>query len=160
MLDFPTLLKWCNPDIINRVKVKNNRKVSARLILAFITSLLDEAIIVAILLWGLPRLGINIPLPGLIVIMLAFAVYAVVSFRFGSRILSRKPVEGLSSMVGTEGKVVISLAPEGSVTIHGELWNARAESGAIESGEAVTVVGQDGLKLIVRKADSDTGKPA
>jgi len=54
-------------------------------------------------------------------------------------------------MVGSKGKVVSQLAPEGQVIIKGELWGAESVDRNIDKGEQVMVVGQDGLKLIVRK---------
>jgi len=41
---------------------------------------------------------------------------------------------------------------EGAVTIQGELWNARLESGegAVQAAETVEVAGRDGLVLLVR----------
>jgi len=106
---------------------------------------------VAVVLWGLPRLGIHLPLIGLIALMAALAAFEVITYRIGSRALKRKPVAGLSSMVGSKGKVVSPLDPEGLVKIKGELWQSSSGGRRINTGEEVIVVGQDGLKLIVRK---------
>jgi membrane-bound ClpP family serine protease len=134
--------------------------MNARLIMAIFTNLLYEAIIVAVILWGLPRWGIHIPLYGLILICVAFAVYGVISFLIGSRTLRRKPLPGLTTMVGIEGQVVNRLAPEGFVRIGGELWNARAENGSIDVGADVIVVRQSGLKVMVRRKQADnSAKP-
>jgi len=124
--------------------------MSARLIMAVLSNLLIEAIIVVVILWGLPRLGIRIPLYGLILICVAFLTYAVISYNIGSRTLRKKPVPGFTTMVGVEGQVVSRLAPEGLVRIEGELWNARSENGPIDVGIDVIVVSQNGLKVIVR----------
>ena len=124
--------------------------MSARLIMAVLSNLLIEAIIVVVILWGLPRLGIRIPLYGLILICVAFLTYAVISYNIGSRTLRKKPMPGFTTMVGVEGQVVIRLAPEGLVRIEGELWNARSENGPIDVGTDVVVVGQNGLKVVVR----------
>jgi len=83
--------------------------------------------------------------------MLAWGAYTVITYRMGSRALRRKPIPGLLDMAGSEGKAVSPLAPEGMVRIKGELWMAKSAGGKIDTGEEVTVVGQDGLKLIVRK---------
>jgi membrane-bound ClpP family serine protease len=123
--------------------------MSTRLILAVLSNSLIEAIIVAVVLWGLPRLGINIPLYGLILICVAFLIYAVVSFNIGSRTLRKKPLPGFTTMVGVEGQVVSRLAPEGLVRIKGELWNARSENGPMDVGTDVIVVSQSGLKVVV-----------
>ena len=124
---------------------------NGRLIIAMLTSLLDEALIVFIILWGLPKLGVYIPLYIIILICSAFLVYAIVFYRAGSRALIKRPVKGFTDQVGLEGKVVVRLSPAGTVKIAGELWNAKGESGEIEVGEAVEVVGQKGFKVIVRR---------
>ena len=126
-----------------------------RRILAIFSSLLEEAALVAVVLWGLPRLGINIPLPGLIALMVALAAFSVYTYRSGSRALARKPMVGLPSMIGSKAKAVSQLAPDGTVKAQSELWEAMAIDGTIEDGEEVTVVGQDALKLIVRRRTAE-----
>ena len=69
-----------------------------------------------------------------------------------TRVLRKQAALGLPSMLGTHGKVASALAPEGYVRIKGELWSATAEEGAIDIGEETTVVGEEGLKLVVRKS--------
>ena len=116
--------------------------------MAIFSTLLEEAALAVGVLWGLPKLGIYIPLWVLIIVMVAWAVYTVTTYRMGSRALRKNPVDGL---VGSEGEVVSPLAPEGMVRIKGELWRAESASGEINTGEEVTVVGQDRLRLIVRR---------
>jgi len=122
-----------------------------RFIIAVLTSLLDEALIVVAILWGLPQLGIHIPLYGTILICSGFVVFAVVSYVIGSRVLVKRPVPGFTDLVGLEGRVVIRLNTEGTVKISGELWNAKTETGEIEVDTRIIVVNQKGLKLIVRR---------
>jgi membrane-bound ClpP family serine protease len=128
--------------------------MTARLILAIVSTILEEAAIVVLVLWGLPQLDIHIPLAGLIAVMVAWGAFAVITYRMGSRALKKKPVVGLPTMIGSRGKVVSPLAPEGFIRIKGELWEATSTGGNIDSGEEVTVVGQDGLKLVC-KSSSD-----
>ncbi len=127
--------------------------MSGRLIIAIVSTTLEEAALVAGVLWGLPKLGIHIPLWVLIIVMVAWGTYTIITYRMGSRALRRKPVHGLTAMLGSEGKVVSPLVPEGMVRIKGELWRAGSASGRLDTGEKVTVVGQDGLKLVVRKSN-------
>jgi membrane-bound ClpP family serine protease len=124
---------------------------NARLVVAIITNLLDEAIIVAFIIFGLPRLGVQIPLYGILLIGAGFLIYAVGFYTIGSRILRKKPFPGLTDMVGVEGRVVKRLAPEGFIKIQGELWASRADSGTLDVGTDVIVADQYGLKLIVRR---------
>ena len=127
--------------------------MTARLILAIFSTLLEEAALVVVVLWGLPHLGIHIPLAGLIALMVAWGAFTILTYRMGSRALRRKPLIGLPGMVGSKGEVVSPLDPKGVVRIKGELWEAASDGGRIDIGEEVTVVGQDGLKLVVRKGD-------
>jgi len=127
--------------------------VSGRLILAILSTLLEETALVAIVLVGLPELGIKIPIAGLIALMLAWAAISVITYRAGSRALQRKPVVGLPAMVGGKGKVVHPLDPEGLIRIGGELWRARSVKDKIAVGDEVIVVAQEGSKLIVRPSN-------
>ena len=125
-----------------------------RLIIAIVSTLAEEAALAAVVLWGLPKLGIYIPLWILIAVIVALGAYAVFAYRMGSRALRKKPVTGLTAMVGSRGKVVKPLAPEGFVRIRGELWRAISANESIEAGEEITVVAQDGLRLIVSKGSA------
>ena len=133
--------------------------MSVRLVFAIISTLLEEAALVVVALWGLPQIGIEIPLPGLIVLMVLWGGFSVFIYRMGSRALRRKPVVGLPVTVGTRGKAVRRLAPDGIARIKGELWEAESAHGNIEAGEEVIVIGHDGLKLIVKqKSAGDRNK--
>ena len=125
-----------------------------RLVLAIISSTIEEAALVIIVLWGLPELGIHIPVPGLVAIMVVWLAISVIIYRIGSHALQKKIMAGLPHMTGTRGKVVSPLSPEGLVRIRGELWAAKSNGGEIQSGEKITVVEQENLKLVVRKSDS------
>jgi membrane-bound ClpP family serine protease len=125
--------------------------MKGRLIIAIVSTTLEEIALALGVLWGLPKLGIHIPLWVLIIVMMAWAAYTVTTYRMGSRALRRKPVHGLTAMLGSEGKIVSPLVPEGLVRIKGELWKAKSASGSMDTGEKVIVVGQDGLELTVRK---------
>ena len=125
--------------------------MKGRLIIAIVSTTLEEAALAVGVLWGLPKLGIHIPLWVLIIVMVAWAAYTVTTYRMGSRALRKKPVNGMTAMLGSGGEVVKPLVPEGLVRIKGELWRAKSASGEIDTGEEVIVVGQDRLKLTVRK---------
>jgi len=124
--------------------------MKGRLIIAVVSTVLEEAALAVIVLLGLPRLGVHIPLWGLIIMMAGWGTYSVITYRMGSRAL-RRPLDGAAAMLGSEGRVVSPLAPEGLVRVKGELWRARSASGRIDTGEEVTVVRQDRLRLLVRK---------
>ena len=123
--------------------------------MAVFSTLLEEAAILVIFLWGLPELGISIPTAGLVAIMVLWAVISVVIYRAGTRALKAKPIVGLPDMIGSRGKAVGPLIPGGVVRIKGELWEAESAGGGIEMGEEISVVGQQDLKLTVCKSGDE-----
>ena len=123
--------------------------MKARLVFAIISTVIEEAAIVVIVLWGLPEIGIQVPLWALVLIMLAWLSYSVYTFRKGTKALKIQQIIGLPNMTGTKGRVVSSLTPEGLVRIRGELWVAKSTSGDIQPDTEVIVTGQERLKLEV-----------
>ncbi len=134
----------------------NSRLTRTRLILAVVSTSLEEVVIWVIWRWLLPEFGVNLPVGVLVGIMIAWAAFGTWLFIFTTRTLRRQPSVGLPSMVGAVGRVASRLAPEGMVRIKGELWKAACNEGDIESGEDVIVVSERGLKLVVRKIDRTT----
>jgi membrane-bound ClpP family serine protease len=130
------------------------KKAVIRLRLKIMATLAEEIAIVLVVLLVLPRFGVRIPLPGLIGMMAGLAVWAVITYRLAGRALEKKPMAGLSTMVGSRGKVVSPLDPKGLIKIGDELWEAKTGGQRIDIGEEVMVVEQDGLKLVVRRSTS------
>jgi membrane-bound serine protease (ClpP class) len=136
-----------------------DKKLTAtRLVLAVISTGLEEVAIWAIWRWVLPDFGIRLPLLPLMVIMVAWAAFGTWLFILTTRTLKRQSQAGLPSMVGTRGVVASTLSPEGLVKIRGELWGAVSDGGKIYTGAEVVVVGENGLKLSVRKIDGAEAK--
>ncbi len=98
-------------------------KISGRLITAVVSSLLEETALVIVVLWGLPRLGVRMPLWGsitlLVFVMAVWGTWSVIIYRKGSQALRMKPVVGMPYMIGSRGEVVTPLTPYGLVKIRG-----------------------------------------
>ena len=129
--------------------------MNARLIWAIVSTILEEAGIAVVVLLGLPQLGIIIPLPGLVAIMVTWGAVTVIMYRVGSRTLMRKPVVGLPDMIGSSGRVVRAIDPVGQVKIRNEFWDAKSAGDKIKVDEEITVLGQEGLTLIVGRVSSE-----
>jgi len=77
----------------------------------------------------------------------------------GVRAFARRPLLGVSGLVGETAVARGPLAPEGQVAVHGEIWRAVAEGGSVEDGAVVRVVDVQGLTLKVVKAGGAGGAP-
>ena len=113
------------------------------------TGLLKGAVLAAIVLWLLPLWGINIPIWGLILIVIAFLCYEILTFRLGRRALERTPVIWSKAIVGCCGKATTPLTPYGYVQVQGELWRALSSDTNINEGDDIIVVELDRITLRV-----------
>jgi len=107
---------------------------------------------VAVVLWLLPRFGINIPLWGLVFMMLALGAYAFVTYRLGRNALVKKPM--ISPDIGSRGRTTTPISPRGYVRVNGELWQASSSS-TIDAGEEIAVVGIEGMTLLISPIEKD-----
>jgi membrane-bound serine protease (ClpP class) len=112
--------------------------------------LLDELFIIFILKETFPAalspsfLTIIIAVVGILSFLLAWVVY---------RALRRRPTTGREGLVGEQGKALSAIYGLGEVFVHGEIWKATSEE-EIQEGDAIEVMGVDGLALKVRKVNS------
>jgi len=121
-------------------------------VLAITTSLLEQAALVTVVLWLLPRAAINIPLWGLILMMIALGVYNYTNYRLGRKALVKKPV--ISPDIGSRGRTTTPVSPKGYVRVNGELWQASSSS-TIDVGEEIIIVGREGMTLLVSPIEKD-----
>jgi len=121
-------------------------------LLAITTSLLEQAALVAVVLWLLPRAAINIPIWGLILMMIALGIYNYINYRLGKRALTKKPI--ISPDIGSRGRAATPISPTGYVRVNGELWRASSNSN-IDAGEEISVVGIEGMMLLVSSIEKD-----
>ena len=57
---------------------------------------------------------------------------------------------GPEQLVGKTGTTVSELSPRGEVKVEGQFWKAEAIEGTVKAGEAVVIVGREGLILRVK----------
>ena len=119
------------------------------IVYSIVTGLLEEAALAAVVLWLLPLLGVNIPIWGLILLMVAYGVKEGITYRIGARALQRKPVVSLEGMVGCYGKATAPLAPNGYVRVEGELWSASSTEPNMDEGDEIVIVDIKRLTLFV-----------
>lgn len=133
----------------------NKKFTLTRLILAIVSMALEQAAIWAVWQWLLPEFDIYLPVGVLIGVMVGWGVIGTWLFIFTTYALKKQQPVGAPSMVGTTGRAMGKLLPEGMVKIRGELWSAIAEDGEIANSEEIIVTGEKGLKLLVRKKTAD-----
>ena len=102
---------------------------------------------------------IDTPLPGARIhlltslsVTLPLAAITIVLLRAAIRAKKQKAVTGSSGLLDAVGIARTDLRPAGQVTVHGELWQARATATVVR-GSQVRVVAVDGLTVVVEPLD-------
>jgi len=119
--------------------------------LVILVVLLDEVIVVALVFLALWLLGVDIPLPVIIVTALLLGAIILMTYKLVIPALHKKRVTGSEGMVGLEGTVIEPLTPMGVVRVGGENWKAKSAGENIAAGEEVEILGLDGLTLKVSR---------
>ena len=134
------------------------RKVIAKLTkravvdwLKVLVFLLDDAAALVLIILLLRFLEIQIPLWITIFVAILAGTLIFVIHKAVIPDFRRKPVTGREGMIGTQGRVVKTLSPIGTIIVGGEYWRAKSVNGSIEVGENVEIVGLDGLTLKVKR---------
>jgi len=110
-------------------------------------AILEQLALAAAVLWILPELGINMPIWGLLLMMIALCTYSILSYRLGKKTMERSPL--LWPAVGSKGKAITPLAPSGYARVGTELWKASSTGADIDRGTEVTIVRVEGTQLFV-----------
>ena len=71
----------------------------------------------------------------------------------GIKAQRRKPTTGQEGLVNETGEAITDMNPDGSIKIHGEIWNAESIEGYISKGSKIIVTGISNLKLQIRKKE-------
>jgi membrane-bound serine protease (ClpP class) len=91
--------------------------------------------------------------PGSLTLGVLFAVIV----RLAVRAQQARVQTGREGLDGAVGTVTQALEPEGTVFVHGELWNAASSAGSIPVGARVRVVGVRNLRLTVEPTEASRG---
>ncbi|WP_051294839.1 NfeD family protein [Maridesulfovibrio bastinii] len=94
----------------------------------------------------------DIPILSIVSTVFSFSAFAGLLIYLVTKSQLRKPVSGLESMSGLEGRVSFSDGKKVKVMVRGEIWEASGpEILTFKTGDPVVVDKADGLKLIVHK---------
>ena len=83
----------------------------------------------------------------IITLIVALIFYAGVKAQF------RRVKTGKEALIGSKGIATTDLKPNGEVRVMGEFWEATAKDKTIVAGQAVEVVGLEGMFLVVKPAE-------
>jgi membrane-bound serine protease (ClpP class) len=78
------------------------------------------------------------------------ALFFLFAVGMGIKAQRRKVTTGSEGLVGEVGTARTAIAPEGTVFVRGELWNARSDE-SVALGDEVEVTAVDGMKVSVRR---------
>jgi len=97
-----------------------------------------------------------------VIVVMAVLIAGFFLFVVGAAIRAhmQKVSTGEQGLRGARGRTVTRLDPQGQAIVEGERWRARAVEGEIGEGEGISVVGQDGFTLLVRRREAGAAEEA
>ena len=104
----------------------------------------------ALILFQSPYQAVSRPL----IISVGLSTAAFFAFAV-SRVVGAQRLQVVTGGEGLIGEMAVArtpLAPEGTVFLKGERWDAVAEDGSVEEGQRVSVVAREGFRLRVKRA--------
>jgi len=113
--------------------------------------LLDEAAVVVLVFIVLWILGIEVPLPVTIAVVLLLGIFVFITHKAVIPTFYKKKITGAEGLVGCEGEVVEPLTPVGVVKVGSEYWKAKSVDEDIAKGEDVEILGLNRLTLEVKR---------
>ena len=125
---------------------------------AFITShgILGAGGTIAMLLGSVmlidsPAPSLQISWAVILPVVVMSALMFIITVTIAVRVHREKTDTGKEGLIGMRAEVKADLNPRGQLFVHGEYWTARS-SEHVHKGESVTIVGIEGLTLIVKKS--------
>lgn len=118
-------------------------------ILATIAAFLFYAAISGTTYYGL---AVSVELTLGITLIIVALIVAVI-FYVGVKAQFKRVKTGKEALIGSKGVATSDLKPEGEIRLMGEFWKATAKDTTIASGQAVEVVGMDGMLLVVKPTE-------
>ena len=110
----------------------------------------------SLMLYDAPEAGFRVSLRVMAPTVALTAGFFLFALTLGVRAVRRRPLLGVSGLVGQSGVARGALEPEGQVSVHGEIWRAVADR-PLADGTRVTVVDVQGLTLKVVGSDTAGG---
>lgn len=83
----------------------------------------------------------------IIALIVGWIFYAGVKAQF------KRVKTGKEALIGARGIATTDLEPKGEIRVMGEFWEATAKDKTITVGQAVEVIGMDGMFLVVKPAE-------
>jgi len=108
----------------------------------------------SLMLYDAPEVGFRVSWRVMAPTVALTAGFFLFALTLGVRAFRRRPLLGVSGLIGQSGVARGALEPEGQVSVHGEIWRAVADR-PLADGTQVTVVDVQGLTLKVKVVGSD-----
>ncbi len=81
------------------------------------------------------------------------ALIVAVIFYVGVKAQFIRIKTGKEALIGAKGIATTDLQPKGEVRVMGEFWEATVKDGEVATGQAIEVVGMDGMLLVVKPTE-------
>ena len=125
------------------------KKIRLFALFNIVSTVIEEAVLITVLLWLLPHFAIRIPLWLVVVLALAWAAWSYLTYSLGKKVIGKPPAVGPETMIGLRCRTTTPLSPVGYVQAGSELWRACSITRDIDAEVEVVITEVRGLTLLV-----------
>ena len=112
----------------------------------------------SIMLIRAPQPFIGVSLSLILPVVIATGVIVVFLISLVVKTHKRRALTGKEGLIGEIGSAMEDLQPQGKVFVHGEIWDAIAET-PLKKGDSVQVVNMEGFRLRVKPVSTSQEQP-
>jgi membrane-bound serine protease (ClpP class) len=87
--------------------------------------------------------------------LIIVALIVAVIFYVGVKAQFIRIKTGKEALIGAKGIATTDLQPKGEVRVMGEFWEATVKDDEVATGQAIEVVGMDGMLLVVKPTEQN-----
>ena len=85
--------------------------------------------------------------------LIIVALIVAVIFYVGVKAQFIRIKTGKEALIGAKGIATTDLDPKGEVRVMGEFWEATVKDGEVATGQAIEVIGMNGMLLVVKSTE-------
>jgi membrane protein implicated in regulation of membrane protease activity len=132
---------------------KINRNWSSHIVLRYTFFQLPGIFLIIVILTSL-RMMFGIPLWSVWTFIALWIVKDIILFPFVWHAYDKRDTGALGSLLGSQGRALERLSPEGYVKVRGELWRAELDDRKcpVDAGEEIEIIGLHRSTLRVRRS--------
>ena len=103
------------------------KKIRLFALFNIVSTVIEEAVLITVLLWLLPHFGISVSIWLVVVLALAWAAWSYLTYQLGKRVIGKTPAVGPETLIGVRCRTTTPLSLVGYVQAVAASYGGRVQ---------------------------------